>query len=133
MSVSNRAVRLLGRMLANRYVVTIFLIAVAILAWKQYVRANDGGYITGRVVDEKGNGVAGAMVLLQERDLVIVESPTSSRTDEDGRFVFDEMSLVSFFIWAQKEGYLAPDKTPYHLYFKKQNFELPEPLILVHE
>jgi hypothetical protein len=130
MNVLNRIARTLIRILANRYVVTILLIVLSIFIWKLQVKANDDGFIRGMVVDAKGNGVPRATVLLQERGLVIVESPISTRTDENGQFVYKDMSLVSFFIWAKKDGYLTPEKNPYHLYFKGQNFTLPEPIIL---
>lgn len=133
MNAFPQASRRLIQVLTNRYVITVLLIVLAIFIWKLHVQANDDGYIRGTVVDENGRGVAGATVLLQERDLVIVEAPTSTRTDENGRFIFEEMSLVSFFIWAQKDGYLTPEKSPYHLYFKEQNFTLPAPLILIRE
>jgi hypothetical protein len=118
------------RFTTNRYVVTVLLIVLAIFVWKLYVRANDDGYIRGTVVDENGDGVAGAEVMLQERDLVIVEAPMSVRTDRDGHFIFEDMSLISFFIWAEKEDSISPEKRPYHLYFKQQNFILPEPLVI---
>jgi hypothetical protein len=130
MSAITELFRRMFRILANRYTVTVILIVVSIFTWKLYVRAHNDGYIRGTVVDEKGDGVADATVLLQERDLVIVEAPISTITDEDGRFFYMDMSLVSFFIWAKKDGYITPEKSAYHLYFKEQNFTLPEPLIL---
>jgi hypothetical protein len=109
------------------------MIAVAIFVWKLHVMANDDGYIRGTVVDQNGDGVAQATVLLQERDLVIVESPMATQTDENGHFVYEDMSLISFFIWAQKNGYGKTEKSAYHLYFKEQNFMLPEPIVLMRE
>jgi hypothetical protein len=38
--------------------------------------------------------------------------------------------MVEFVIWAEKPGYAEMKNRSYHLYFKKQNFQLPEPLVL---
>ena len=47
------------------------------------------GAISGRVVDQTGNGVAGAEVtLLRDQEIVIVEV----QTDDDGRFTFAQVS-----------------------------------------
>lgn len=125
-----RATSQLVRILSNRYMITLALILIAIFAWKLYVRANDDGYVTGTVVDENGNTVVGATVFLQERDLVIVETPLTTQTDENGRFIFEAVEMVSFFMWAEKEGYPTAEKTAHHLYFKEQNYTLPEPIEL---
>jgi hypothetical protein len=133
MNPTARAARQIIRVLKNRYVVTVLIILTAIFVWKMYVRANDDGYITGTVVDENGDAVAGATVFLQERDLVIVETPVTAPTDENGRFIFEDVTMVSFFLWAEKDGTLEAEKKAHHLYFKEQNYTLPEPIVLTRQ
>ena len=133
MNPFDRAMQQLLRVLTNRYVITVLIIAAAIFAWKLYVQANDDGYITGTVADENGDPVDGATVFLQERDLVIVETPITAQTDENGRFTCEGVTMVSFFLWAESDGSLRAEKKAHHLYFKEQNYILPEPIVLTRQ
>lgn len=106
------------------------LVAAVVVVWSSYARLTADGVIAGRVVDESGRAVADAEVILREKTLNYAYPPQTVRTDEEGEFTFEEMSLIEFVIEARKEGYERSGQKRYHLYFKRQHFELPEPLVL---
>ncbi|MFW5786306.1 MAG: carboxypeptidase-like regulatory domain-containing protein [bacterium] len=119
-----------SRLVRNRWRIGVVLaIAVAIFAWKIYVAANDDGYIRGVVVDAAGHPVAGARVELQEKTINLVKQPIVEETNADGRFEYEEIQMIEFFIAARK-GDLRSEGGRHHLYFKGQNYTLDEPLVL---
>jgi hypothetical protein len=110
----------------------LFVVAVvlALLIWNIHVRLNDDGIVTGVVLTQEGNPVQGATVQLREQTLNLVKEPLIEQTDEQGRFVFTDIEIIEFVISAKREDYGTSVRHRYHLYFKRQNFELPEPLVL---
>ena len=68
-----------------------------------------------------------------ESSVNLSKEPVIRETDEQGRFVYEDMDVVEFVVSAKKQGYGKSERKRYHLYFKKQNFELPEPLVLTGE
>ena len=114
----------LGRML---FVVAVVLILVI---WLVHVRLNDDGIITGTVLNQDGSPVQGATVQLRERTLNLVKEPSTVQTDQQGRFEFTDIEMIDFLVSAKLDGVGASERKRYHLYFMRQNFELPEPLVL---
>jgi hypothetical protein len=110
----------------------VFIVAVVLvlLIWIIHVRLNDDGIVTGVVLTENGEPVAGATVQIREQTLNLIKEPHNQQTDEQGRFVFTDIEMIEFVISAKREDVGASERRHYHLYFMRQNFELPEPLVL---
>lgn len=110
----------------------LFLVAVvlALLIWNIHVRLNDDGIVTGVVLTPEGDPVQGATVQLREQTLNLVKEPRSEQTDDQGRFMFTDIEMIDFVISAKRDGVGASKRHRYHLYFMRQNFQLPEPLVL---
>lgn len=119
------------RALTPRSMKSWFLVSVLIVfvVWNLYVRANADGVITGRVIDAGGAPVSGAAVALREKTLNYTHPPIETDTDDNGVFLYEDMDVLEFVIRAEYED-LRSEQQRYHLVFKKQRFELPEPLVL---
>jgi hypothetical protein len=111
-------------------IVFVAAVVLLLLIWIIHVRLNDDGLVTGVVLTPAGDPVQGATVQLREQTLNLVKEPRSVKTDEQGRFEFTDIDIIEFVVSAKLEGVGASARQRYHLYFKRQNFELPEPLIL---
>ena len=111
-------------------IVFIAAVVLALAIWIVHVRLNDDGIVSGVVLTETGDPVEGATVQLREQTLNLLKEPRTEQTDERGRFVFTDIEMIEFVISAKREGVGASARPRYHLYFMRQNFELPEPLIL---
>ena len=121
-----------GRANLGRILFIVVMILVLVI-WLVHVRLNDDGIVTGVVLTEEGDPVPGATVEIRERTLNLVKEPSAVQTDESGRFQFTDVEMIDFFISAKLEGVGSSERKRYHLYFMRQNFELPEPLILKRE
>ena len=108
----------------------ILALLLALLIWTTHVRLNDDGIVSGVVLTEGGEPVAGATVQIREQTLNLVKEPRAVQTDERGRFEFTDIEMIDFVISAKLDGVGASPRKRYHLYFMRQNFELPEPLVL---
>ena len=128
MSVGSRLSEF-GRANAGR-IVFVAAVVLALLIWIIHVRLNDDGVVSGVVLSQAGDPVQGATVQLREQTLNLVKEPRAVKTDEQGRFAFTDIEIIEFVISAKLEGVGASARQRYHLYFMRQNFELPEPLIL---
>ena len=128
MSVGDRLSEF-GRANVGR-IVFVAAVVLLLLIWIIHVRLNDDGLVTGVVLTPAGDPVQGATVQLREQTLNLVKEPRSVKTDERGRFEFTDIDIIEFVVSAKLEGVGASARQRYHLYFKRQNFELPEPLIL---
>lgn len=111
---------------------SIFLLALAtaLVSWIVYTHATGDGIVTGRVVDSGGAPVAGATVLIREKTLSLIKPAVTAVTGESGVFTFHGIDMVEFLISARKGGFAASEDVHYHLYFKKQHFRVPRPLVL---
>ena len=118
-----------GRANAGR-IVFVAAVVLALLIWIIHVRLNDDGVVSGVVLSQAGDPVQGATVQLREQTLNLVKEPRAVKTDEQGRFEFTDIEIIEFVISAKLEGVGASARQRHHLYFMRQNFELPEPLIL---
>ena len=111
-------------------IIFVAAVVLGLLIWNIHVRLNDDGIVSGVVLSRDGDPVPEATVQLREQTLNLVKEPLTVRTDEQGRFVFTDIEMIDFVVLAKREGYGASQRRRYHLIFKRQNFELPEPLIL---
>ncbi len=64
---------------------------------------NQGGNITGKIVDAKGNGIAGVTVTLTTGEHVTVV-----KTDKDGIYTVSDILAGTYTVQAEKEGYVSP-------------------------
>lgn len=113
----------------------LFILAVVLvlLIWMIHVRLNDDGIVSGVVLTQEGDPVAGATVQIREQTLNLVKEPRAVQTDEQGRFEFTDIEMIDFLVSAKLDGVGTSERKRYHLYFMHQNFELPEPLVLKKE
>ena len=118
------------RFLLNRYIVTFGSIAIVAGLWNIYVAANDDGIVRGRVVDAQGHPVAGAEVVLSERNLAVTLPRDRVTTDADGGFLFTGHTYHRIWLEAAKPGVGSYPQTEYRMYFKGQNMNLRNPLRL---
>lgn len=116
--------------LVNRVTITFGLIAVLIVAWNLYVRAHDDGILIGRVVDNKGVPVEGARVVLNERTIVSLAPIAETTTDAAGRFRFEQHDRHALVLTAEKDGIGQSGRVEVRLYFRNQNRELEEPVVI---
>lgn len=128
MSVGD-ALRQMGRANLGR-IGFVVAVALLILGWNIYITYHDDGIVAGRVVDEAGRPVSNATVHLREETLNLLKQPVVTESDERGRFRYEGIDMIAFVLTAQKEGYRKSKRYRYHLYFKGQNFEADEPIVL---
>ena len=128
MSVKNALNSFLSENLST--IVFVLVVAALIGVWNIYISFHNDGLVAGRVVDRSGRGVENATVIIAEKTLEKLKNQQEMTTDEQGYFRFDGIDMVEFVVWAEKSGYAEMKNRSYHLYFKKQNFQLPEPLVL---
>lgn len=115
----------LRKLLFNRVALVVIISAVIILAFQGYAAANAGGTIQGTVVDENGDPIPDATVVLSEEVRLGVNPTHESTTNEDGEFEFEGMEdVLEFRIQAQtEEGHMSEERR-IHLYFPGQNHEV---------
>ena len=111
-------------------IIFIVVVVLVLLIWTTHVRLNDDGIVSGVVLTEAGEPVAGATVQIREQTLNLVKEPRAVQTDQQGRFEFTDIEMIDFLVSAKLDGVGASERKRYHLYFMRQNFELPEPLVL---
>ncbi len=109
----------------------ILVIILIGIAWAAiYIVTHDDGIIRGRVLNEEGEPVAGARVSLREKTINLLKPPVRTVTDDSGEFIYEEMEIIEFYISARKEGVGKAPRQWHHLYFKRQNYEIEEPIVL---
>jgi 5-hydroxyisourate hydrolase-like protein (transthyretin family) len=116
--------------LLNRVTITFGLIAVVVIAWNLYVQAHDDGILEGQVVNEAGEPVAGAKVVLSERTIVSMTSIAETVTDADGRFHFEGHDRHALVLTAEMPDLARSARMEVQLYFKNQNRRLASPIVL---
>jgi hypothetical protein len=128
MSVKNALNSFLSENLST--IVFVAVLGLLIGIWNIYISFNDDGVIAGRVVDQSGKGVDNATVIIAEKTLEMLKNKQETKTGAQGYFRFEGIDMVEFIVKAEKSGYAEMKSRSYHLYFKRQNFRLPEPLVL---
>lgn len=122
------------KVIKNRFFITIAVIFLIGTMWNIYISGNNDGFITGYVVDENGTEVSQATVYLNRvGGLGLFTDSIISKTDKKGKFIFIDQELLEFDMHVEKEGYVKTEKKRFHLYFKSQNFLLPEPIVIQKE
>jgi hypothetical protein len=119
----------LKRALRSRFVVVPLVLAVVILAWNVYISFHDDGIVAGEVRDQAGAPVAGALVILYDRNFVTFRETQRTRSGPDGHFRFDDFRSHLGQVEAEAPDGRRSQRLPIRLWFRAQNIELP-PLVL---
>ena len=118
------------RLVLNRFVLVPAAIAVAIVVWNIYVSTHNHGVVAGRVVDPAGRPVPGATVVLWVLNFTTYVEKTRATTDTAGRFVITDNDSHNIRLAAEKPDIGRSARVPVRLYFRAQDIELREPLII---
>ncbi len=118
------------RLVINRFVLVPAILAVSIALWNVYVSTHDHGIVAGRVVDTEGRPVANAAVMLWVLNFTTYVEKTRASTDSAGRFVITNNDSHNIRLAAEKPGVGRSARVPVRLYFRAQDIELREPLVL---
>ena len=119
------------RILLNRFVLVPAAIAIAVVMWNAYVATHNHGVVAGRVVDAAGQPVASATVVLWVLNFTTYVEKTRATTDAEGRFVITDNDSHNVRLAAEKPGVGRSSRVPVRLYFRAEDVELSEPLVLV--
>ena len=121
----------MARLVLNRYVLTLATIAVIVVAWNVVVALDNDGIVEGVVVDATGAPVPAAEVMLHSNELdARTARPLETTTRADGAFRFEGSPYFHFRITAEKGDLKTEAPLTYHLYWRSQNFRLPEPVVI---
>jgi hypothetical protein len=118
------------RLLVNRFVLTPAAIAAAILVWNLYVATHDHGVVIGRVIDDTGRPVGGATVVLWVLNFTTYVEKARATTEPDGHFQLVNAESHNIQLIAEKPGVGRSARVPVRLYFRAEDVELHEPLVL---
>ena len=130
MSADEVELPLWRRLAINRFVLVPAAIAMAIALWNGYVASHDHAIVVGRVVDAAGRPVPDAAVVLWVLNFTTYVEKTRATTDSAGRFVITNNDSHNIRLAAEKPGVGRSARVPVRLYFRAQDIELNEPLIL---
>ena len=130
MSADEAESHLWRRLLINRFVLVPAAIAIAIVLWNVYVSMHDHGVVAGQVVDTAGKPVPGATVMLWVLNFTTYVEKTRATTDAAGRFVITDNDSHNIRLAAEKPGIGRSARVPVRLYFRAQDIQLREPLVL---
>jgi len=78
---------------------------VHVAAFDQIIRVFDGASMHGRVIDEEGNGVPGAMVKGAVRGIFPTQDVCLERTRDDGTFSLEAVPTAPLYFFINKMGY----------------------------
>jgi hypothetical protein len=118
------------RLAMNRFVGVTATIVLAIALWNVYVSTHDHGYVTGLVVDSGGHPVANATVVLWVLNFTTFAEKARVNTGSDGRFVLLNLDSHHIQVGAEKPGTGRSERVRVRLYFRAQDVQLREPLVL---
>lgn len=113
--------------LLNRFSLTFAAILAIVVGWNIYVAFNDGGTLTGRVVDMAGAPVGGATVSLYRKTVSSVDPVGETVTDSEGRFGFADHGQFALILTVTTPGGTSPRKM-IPLWFRNQDVSLREPI-----
>jgi hypothetical protein len=117
------------RALTSRFVVVPLVLAVLVLAWNVYIGFHDDGIVAGEVRDASGAPVAGALVILYDRNFVTYRETQRTRSGADGRFRFADFRSHLGQVEAEGPDGRRSERLPFRLWFRSQNIELA-PLVV---
>jgi hypothetical protein len=118
------------RLLLNRFVLVPATIAVLVGLWNIYVATHDHGVVIGRVVDEAGQPVGDATVVLWVLNFTTYVEKARATTAPDGRFQLVNAESHNIQLIADKPGIGRSARVPVRLYFRAEDVVLREPLVL---
>ena len=118
------------RLVVNRFVLVPATLAVAIALWNVYVSLHDHGIVAGRVVDTGGRPVADAQVVLWVLNFTTYVEKTRVTTDPGGHFIITNNDSHNIRLAAEKPGVGRSARVPVRLYFRAEDIELRDPLVL---
>jgi hypothetical protein len=130
MSADDVGTPLWWRLVINRFVLVPGTIAMVVLLWNVYVSTHNHGAVAGLVVDAAGRPVADATVVLWVLNFTTYVEKTRATTDSAGRFVITDNDSHNIRLAAEKTGVGRSARMPVRLYFRAQDIELREPLML---
>ena len=119
------------QLMLNRFTLVFGSLALLITAWNLYVGLHAGGRLTGSVVDSNGRPVADATVVLGRKTVTSIDPLTQAQTDNEGRFEFLDHGQYWVALTASKPGAGTSARTLKPLWFRNQDAELGQPLVLV--
>jgi hypothetical protein len=114
----------------NRFVVVTATIVVAIALWNVYVSTHNHGYVRGLVVDGRGHPVSDATVVLWVLNFTTFVEKARVNTGPNGRFVLINVDSHHIQVGAEKAGTGRSERLRVRLYFRAQDVQLHEPLVL---
>jgi len=103
-------------LLLNRFVIILLVVVVASAGATAFVEANDEGTIEGTVVDDDGDPVANATVVLEKVNLKNKLVKQTQTTGPDGRFRFTDADVLEFRIYATADDRRTPVRRVHLLY-----------------
>jgi len=118
------------RLVLNRFVLVPAAIALAVVVWNVYVSTHNHGVVAGRVVDPAGRPVPGATVVLWVLNFTTYVEKTRATTDSTGRFIITDNDSHNIRLAAEKPDVGRSPRIPVRLYFRAEDIELREPLVL---
>ena len=118
------------RWILNRFVLVPAAIAAAVAVWNVYVSTHNHGVVAGRVIDSSGQPVPGATVVLWVLNFTTYVEKSRATTDAAGRFVITDNDSHNVRVAAEKPGVGRSSRVPVRLYFRAEDIELNEPLVL---
>jgi len=118
------------RWILNRFVLVPAAIAIAVAVWNVYVSTHNHGVVAGRVLDSSGQPVSGATVVLWVLNFTTYVEKSRATTDATGRFVISDNDSHNIRLAAEKAGVGRSSRMPVRLYFRAEDIELSEPLVL---
>lgn len=118
------------RVLVNRFALTLLVFISITGAWYAMVAVANDGIVEGLVVDARSAPVVGAAVYIDSKEIDDLSADSLvAKTDSRGRFRFERVTFFHFTIRAELSDLSSPTSV-FHLYWRSQNFELPDPIVL---
>lgn len=117
------------RFLTHRFVAMPLALVAIVVAWNVYIAFNDHGIIEGEVRDRAGAPVAGATVILFERNFAYYEEKQRTTTDAQGVYRFTEMKTHVGQLEARTADGRKSERRQLRLWFRSQDTEVP-PLVV---
>ena len=117
------------RFLSHRFVAVPLALVIIVAAWNVYISFNDHGIIEGEVVDRAGAPMAGATVVLFERNFIYYEEKQRAVTDARGHYRFTDMKTHVGQLEARADDGRKSERRQLRLWFRSQDTEVA-PLVV---